>query len=106
MVTKFGTPLILLSFTLAMDNNQVINFVNGSSVDYNLMQEDKEDRRFIMDHLFLLVKMMSLMAMVTLEELLWIKVGPFRIIECEEGIFGKVYAYMAAIRENMYSYMC
>jgi hypothetical protein len=106
MVTKFGTPSILLSFTLAMDNNPVINLVNGSSVDYNLMQEDKEDGRFIMDHLFLLVKMMSLMAIVTLEELLGIQVGQSRIIECEEGIFGEVNAYMAAIRKNMYSYMC
>ena len=106
MVTKFGTLLILLSFTLAMDNNPVINLVNGSSVDYDLMQEDKEDKWFITDHPFLLVKMTSLMVMVTLEELLGIKVGPSRIIEREEGIFGKVYAYMAAIRENMYSYMC
>jgi hypothetical protein len=42
LVTKFGTSLILLSFMLATDNNLVINLVNGSSVDYNLMQEDKE----------------------------------------------------------------
>jgi hypothetical protein len=50
MVTKLGTSLILLSFTLATDNNPVINLINGSSVDYNLMQEDEEDRRFITDH--------------------------------------------------------
>ena len=50
LVTKFGTSLILLSFMLATDNNLVINLVNGSSVDYNLMQEDEEDRRFITDH--------------------------------------------------------
>ena len=75
-MVKFGLPSTLLTLTLATNDNLMISVINGSAVDFDLMIETGE------------------------EELMGIKVGASGVIQWEEGIFGKVSAYVGAVKKD------